>query len=151
MHHHSISPCKKNGVTPFSTTVKPGTCADKTCTLNNFMTTNWNSGTNYGGVFGIAKDGHVIFGPYNKDGELWGCDDVDACNGFRLSDGSYGYATTTKFPYVVGCFGPAPSNTKGIQPSCKANACIAAPGSSSAFQALQVGLISSLLTYLVLI
>lgn len=42
--------------------------------------------SNYGGMIGIAKDGHVIYGPYNKDGELWGCTDTDYCNGFFLGD-----------------------------------------------------------------
>ena len=42
--------------------------------------------SNYGGMIGLAKDGHVIYGPYNKDGELWGCTDTDYCNGFFLGD-----------------------------------------------------------------
>ena len=32
-------------------------------------------------AIGIALDGHVIFGPYNSNGELWRCDDHDVCNG----------------------------------------------------------------------
>jgi hypothetical protein len=67
----------------------------------------WTSTQNYGGVFGIAKDGHVIYGPYNRWGEVWECEDLDFCNGFFLLDTSYGYATTTFFPYTVGCWGPA--------------------------------------------
>ena len=27
--------------------------------------------TNYGGEIGLARDGHVIVGPYNEDGETW--------------------------------------------------------------------------------
>lgn len=88
------------------------------------MVTNWNTSEMYGGVFGIAKDGHVIYGPYNAQGQLWDGTELDACNGFRLSDGSYGYATTTKFPYAVGCFGPAPVNTVGLLSSCTTNAFI---------------------------
>lgn len=72
----------------------------------------------------MAKDGHVIFGPYNKDGELWSCDNVDACNGFVLPDGSYGYAATTKFPYTVGCFGPAPKLKNSVLASCSTATCI---------------------------
>lgn len=82
------------------------------------MYSNWNSGKGYGGVWGLAKDGHVIYGPYNSNGELWGCSDVDACNGFLLLDGSYGYASTTWFPYAVGCFGPAPKIRSSINFSC---------------------------------
>ena len=58
---------------------------------------------------GIAKDGHIIVGPYNEDGELWGCDDHDVCNGVFLSDNSYAYVVTYTFPYVAGCWGPGPS------------------------------------------
>jgi hypothetical protein len=65
----------------------------------------------------------VMYGPYNKDGELWTCDNVDACNGFVLPDGSYGYATTTKFPYTVGCFGPGPKITNSVLPACSTNTC----------------------------
>ena len=65
----------------------------------------------YGGVYGIALDGHVIYGPYNEDGELWSCEDLDVCNGFFLSDGAYGYASTTFYPYTVGCWGPAGSSS----------------------------------------
>lgn len=54
---------------------------------------------------GIARDGHIIVGPYNEEGELWGCDDIDVCNGAWLSDNSYAYALTTTFPYGVGCWG----------------------------------------------
>jgi len=41
---------------------------DGHCTINNYMVTNWNTSEMYGGVFGIAKDGHVIYGPYNAQG-----------------------------------------------------------------------------------
>lgn len=54
---------------------------------------------------GLAKDGHVIYGPYNAAGETWSSCDVDICNG-RMIDGYYGYVTTTFFPYFIGCFGP---------------------------------------------
>lgn len=76
----------------------------------------------YGGIYGIALDGHIIYGPYNADGELWSCDDVDACNGFRHGDGSYAYASTTFWPYLVGCWGPGPK-TRSHVPACAPNAC----------------------------
>ena len=62
----------------------------------------------YATPMGLAKDGHIIVGPYNSDGELWSCDDHDVCNGVFLSDNSYAYAMTYTFPYVVGCWGPGP-------------------------------------------
>lgn len=76
----------------------------------------------YGGVYGVALDGHIIYGPYNADGELWSCDDLDACNGFYHGDGSYAYASTTFWPYLVGCWGPGPA-TRSHVPGCAPNAC----------------------------
>lgn len=125
-HAHSISPCVNGasgsaGITG-STTVKPMACntGDIDCfpTDNSFMLDGWSTddGT-YGGFYGLAKDGHVIYGPYNSDGEYWTCDDVDMCNGFFLDDGSYGYASTTFFPYMVGCWGPAYA-VHTTMPSC---------------------------------
>lgn len=66
----------------------------------------WPTKANYGGVLGLARDGHMIVGPYNANGELWACDEHDFCNGTFLADGSYVYVMTTTFPYVVGCWGP---------------------------------------------
>lgn len=110
-HAHTISPCVNGQGITGSKTNKPGACNQLNCWGNmRTMMSGWTSTNgNYGGVYGLARDGHVIFGPYNSDGELWGCEDVDLCNGFFLSDGSYGYASTTFFPYMVGCWGPAPT------------------------------------------
>lgn len=66
--------------------------------------------TRYGDIFGIAKDGHLIYGPYNKEGKLWTCSDHDICNGAFI-DGNYVYLSTTTFPYVLGCWGPAAPQT----------------------------------------
>jgi len=101
----SITPCSKS--LPQSTT--PGSISTTLIHLGTVNEAEWTTTTNYGGIFGIAKDGHLIFGPYNENGELWSCDDVDFCNGFFLPDTSYGYASTTFFPYTVGCWGPAVS------------------------------------------
>lgn len=122
-HYHGLSNCAKPGAHT-STTVKPGLCnADTNCEndAHTWSRIGWTSTANYGGVYGIARDGHVIYGPYNKDGELWGCDDHDVCNGFFLDDESYGYASTTTFPYVVGCWGPAPAQQYGV--SCSSSEC----------------------------
>ena len=73
-------------------------------------------------MIGLAKDGHVIYGPYNSDGELWTCEDTDICNGFFLDDGSYGYGSTGHFPYTVGCWGPGP-NAAEEAVSCSERAC----------------------------
>ena len=38
---------------------------------------------------------------------------LDACNGRRLSDGSYRYYVTEAFPYVIGCFAGTPMAQQG--------------------------------------
>ena len=64
-------------------------------------------------IIGIALDGHVIYGPYNADHELWTCDDHDICNGrfFPDMDNSYAYVVTQTHPYTVGCWGPGPNQS----------------------------------------
>lgn len=56
-------------------------------------------------VIGIAKDGHLIYGPFKSDGSLWQPCDVDICNGV-IEGTSYNYVATLFFPYTVGCWGP---------------------------------------------
>lgn len=138
LHHHSIGPCDGADSTVSSTTEKPGTCtpnSDLACIDNGYMYAGWPT-ANYGGVFGLAKDGHIIYGPYNADGELWGCSDIDVCNGFTDSSGSYAYASTTMFPYIIGCWGPAPAYTIGVESSCSSNGCMTDTGASG----LQIGI-----------
>ena len=58
-------------------------------------------------MIGIAKDGHVIYGPYQSTGTTV-TQGTDICNGmFHDATGNYGYFATQKFPYITGCFGPA--------------------------------------------
>ena len=61
---------------------------------------------NWDEIIGIARDGHMIIGPWKENGEIWGCD-RDVCNG-AFVDGSYVYVGSDNFPYVVGCWGPGP-------------------------------------------
>lgn len=74
---------------------------------------------NWDEVIGIAKDGHVIIGPYQSNGEIWGCN-RDVCNG-AFVDGSYVYVGSDQFPYVVGCWGPGPEPL--YRPGCSSNGC----------------------------
>lgn len=125
LHYHSLSPCIQIG----SKTKKPALCnSDDDCLehMASWSMLGWDSTSNHGGVYGIARDGHVIYGPYNAQGELWNCDDHDVCNGFFLADGSYGYASTTTFPYVVGCWGPGPIQEYAA--SCTTQGCGARVG-----------------------
>ena len=67
-------------------------------------------------VVGIAKDGHVVYGPYwpGSQAEITGCH-IDVCNGFFYANPDktsaqkylYGYAATSYHPYGPPCFGPA--------------------------------------------
>lgn len=90
-------------------------------------------------VVGVAKDGHLIYGPYKQTGELFTCSSLDICNGFSLDDGSYGYVYSTTYPYTVNCFGPGVA--RNMVESCSTNTC---SSSSSNSQMLQSG-ISALL------
>ena len=57
-------------------------------------------------IIGLGRDGHPLYGPWNESGLQWDCNKHDICNGAFLADGSYGYVSTSTFPYVVGCYGP---------------------------------------------
>lgn len=67
---------------------------------------------------GIAKDGFIIYGPYDSFGNLWAPCDIDICNGHFLY-GQYTYVSTAFHPYFVGCFGPG-SGSNYTQ-SCSSN------------------------------
>jgi hypothetical protein len=69
---------------------------------------------------GLARDGHVIIGPYKADGTTFGCDDRDVCNGAFI-DGQYVYVGSSTFPYVVGCWGPGPD--PAFEPGCTNSGC----------------------------
>merc|ERR1712060_64107 len=74
----------------------------------------------YGDIVGISKDGHMIYGPYNADGDFWGCDEHDICNG-TFVEGNYVYVSTKNFPYVLGCFGPGPQQDYEV--TCSEGSC----------------------------
>jgi len=109
LYANTITPCA--APSGGSTVSKPGNCQGKVCYGGHtYQYENWSTGDGkYGDFYGIALDGHIIYGPYNANGEIWACEDVDVCNGFWLTDGSYGYASTTFYPYLVGCWGPGPT------------------------------------------
>ena len=44
-------------------------------------------GADHGGLIGLARDGHLVYGPYTENGELWSQDQLDICGGTYLSDG----------------------------------------------------------------
>jgi hypothetical protein len=125
-HYHSWSPCiTKAGAVAVTggQTVAPGLCTSNTACISSFSTFSLAKGYTSKALsyIALAKDGHMIVGPYNEKGELWTCDDVDMCNGVFLSNGSYVYASTTFFPYVLGCFGPAQDHS--YKAKCSTSAC----------------------------
>ncbi|CAF3715558.1 unnamed protein product [Rotaria sp. Silwood1] len=71
-------------------------------------------------LIGIAKDGHLIYGPYLLSG-VQVTTGFDICNGmFYDSFGNYAYFATETYPYVTGCFGPG--NYPSFTPNCTTNA-----------------------------
>ena len=110
-HYHMWSPCYKKGNGWASTTVAPDMCKDNMACHLDPMTYAINAAftdtSTYGEIIGVTKDGHLIYGPYNSNGELWSCDEHDICNGTFI-DGNYVYVSTTTFPYILGCYGPGP-------------------------------------------
>lgn len=103
LHYHMMSPCILAPDT-YGRNVSP--CTDSTTCGTDKV--GWALGgyANYTSLtpIGIAKDGHVIWGPYKDDGTVWADCDVDMCGG-AVIEGSYGYATTIFHPYFVGCWG----------------------------------------------
>src|SRR6202020_871258 len=70
-------------------------------------------------VIGVAKDGHVIYGPYLSSNTRV-TSGFDICNGmFYDSIGNYAYFATSTYPYLVGCFGPG--NYPSFSPNCTTN------------------------------
>ena len=115
-HYHAWSPCLKTSWSA-STTDAPEFCKNveeceginESNTLSEYiLARGFYEKEDHGGVIGIAKDGHLLVGPYKSDdGTLWSCSDHDICNGVMDDNGNYLYAATNSFPYQVGCWGPA--------------------------------------------
>ncbi|CAF1279025.1 unnamed protein product [Didymodactylos carnosus] len=71
-------------------------------------------------VLGVARDGHVVYGPYLSAGTRV-TSGFDVCNGmFYDSIGNYAYFATSTYPYLTGCFGPG--NYPSFGPNCSSNA-----------------------------
>jgi hypothetical protein len=72
-------------------------------------------------VLGVAKDGHMLLGPYDDNGLHFDCRTYDQCGGTYSSDGSYVYIFSERYPYSMNCFGPAQPQT--YVPSCTSDPC----------------------------
>jgi hypothetical protein len=103
-HYYSMSPCLMPSIAQlygFSCEAEPNCKENKI----EYLTSNFSSSLQTIVPVGLAKDGHIIYGPYRIDGSLWEACDVDVCNG-RFINGYYSYVMTTFHPYTVGCWGP---------------------------------------------
>ena len=102
-HYHMIPACI--GTSTISATVT-ACSASTTCNtdVNAYASSTWNTKKTLTPL-GIAKDGHVIYGPYKNSGSMWSACDVDICNGITLN-GVYSYVATHFHPYFIGCWGP---------------------------------------------
>ena len=128
-HYHYWSPCLKKDKGFWSNTEAPPLCRDTDFCVDypggftrNFAKAGQDKAytpDNWDDVIGIAKDGHMIIGPYKENGEIWGCD-RDVCNG-AFVEGSYVYVGSDQFPYNLGCWGPGPDPL--YQPSCTNSGC----------------------------
>ena len=129
-HYHYWTPCARKGYSLHDQSVCPELCNNidgcasdpstmvKTMTVNNqpqlFTAATWDQ------PIALARDGHLIVGPYKEDGSEWGCADRDVCNGAWVGD-QYIYVGSKEFPYVVGCWGPGPAPL--YTPGCTNNGC----------------------------
>ena len=119
-HYHIASGCMVNPPNGSITA-----CANNTDCNSNLAAYAMSSFSNYQTktVIGIAKDGHIVYGPYLSAGTRV-TSGFDICNGmFHDSTGNYAYFATSTYPYLVGCFGP------GNYPSFGVNCSINAPNS----------------------
>jgi len=135
-HYHMWGPCLKSGMGFHDDSAAPDLCRDTdgctddigTFAIESKLSSNSEytfTAANWDDPIGLARDGHVVIGPYKSDGDNWGCDDRDACNG-AFVDGSYVYVGSSTFPYVVGCWGPGPDASWA--PTCSSSGCGTATG-----------------------
>ena len=63
-------------------------------------------------VIGIALDGHLIYSPYDENGDPHA--GLDSCNG-KVYEGTYAYFASNSFPYILGCFGPGVYSSQDVR------------------------------------
>ncbi len=116
-HYHIASGC---AVSPPTGNIS--TCSQTTACANNiasYFLTLFPTSAQTLTVIGIAKDGHIIYGPYLSTGKII-TSGVDMCNGmFYNVGGDYAYFATNKYPYITGCYGPG--NYPSFGPNCTTN------------------------------
>ena len=124
-HYHFLPSCLYG-------TPTTGSCASNTACTSNLKTFALDtfSSKKTQTVVGIARDGHLIMGPYDSTGSVFDCASLDQCGGKYLTDTakSYVYVFSNTFPYTMNCFGP--SSTLKYKASCSTNTCTSTSSTS---------------------
>ena len=113
-HYHIPSPCMWDKNIARVPCTEENDCDPKTNMLESFEDRKQLT------VIGIARDGRVVYGPYEDTGKL--AEGLDVCNGKEVDingDINYAYFGREVFPYFVGCFGPG--NYPDYVPECTSN------------------------------
>ncbi len=114
-HYHIGSGCMVNPPNGSITACAATSCISNIANYSTYGFYNYQTMT----VIGVAKDGHVIYGPY-LSANTRVTSGFDVCNGmFYDSIGNYAYFATSTYPYLVGCFGPG--NYPSFGPNCTTN------------------------------
>jgi hypothetical protein len=116
-HYHTASACIVNSTIQGNTACSASTRCDTQHAKH--MMDGWVQNKSLTAI-GIAKDGHVIYGPYKDATDEWACL-PDVCNGVVLSstdtsDLHYAYAASKYFPYLPACLGRG--NKPTFYPKC---------------------------------
>ena len=133
-HYHYWSGCAVKNYGFWSSTDAPSLCKNKSgCTTapgtmskgagtNGVSSqTSYFTAANWDKPIGIARDGHLIVGPYkDSSGTTWSCTNRDVCNG-AWQGSQYVYVGSETFPYTIGCWGPGP--TPVHKPCCTNSGC----------------------------
>jgi len=129
LHYHFWGACLVKDYGFWDDSVSPNLCKnDESCytTAGDFTlaaSNNFYVKSNWDKPIGLARDGHIILGPWNGDGDRWSCSNRDVCNGAFVGENkdTYAYVGSDTFPYVVGCWGPGPAPDSA--PTCSTNGC----------------------------
>lgn len=115
-HYHAPSPCITNPYPYQSGSILPCVDVDECWgQAPEYLLSNFNQTQS---PIALAKDGRIVWGPYNAYGQTYSACNVDVCNGLWL-DGYYSYVATPFHPYNPGCFGPG--STVSYGPQCTTN------------------------------
>lgn len=136
-HYHILSPCiiDSSSVSTTSSCTSITDCASDVASYTLDFYADYKEET----VLGIARDGHLLLGPYNYKGSQFDCTDFDQCAGTYSNDGSYVYIFNNVYPYVNNGWGPCGDLV--YEASCTTNTCSSYDSSSvfvSAFSAFVV-------------